>query len=117
MHWCSVRSCGSYVGGLIGWRGVFWALVPLVLVNLAWQWRSLPSMAPDAARRSSNVFRLLKRRHVAFAMTAVMLAFAGAFATFTYLRPFLETRMGDTVPQWSLLLLSWRWPDSRARTR
>jgi predicted MFS family arabinose efflux permease len=97
---------GSYVGGLIGWRGVFWALVPLVLINLAWQWRSLPSMDPDPVKRSSNVFRLLKRRHVAFAMIAVMLAFAGAFSTFTYLRPFLETRMDVTVPQLSLLLLS-----------
>jgi predicted MFS family arabinose efflux permease len=97
---------GSYVGGLIGWRGVFWVLVPLVLINLAWQWRSLPCMTPDPATRNSNVFLLLKRRNVAFAMSAVMLAFAGAFSTFTYLRPFLETRMGVSIPELSLLLLS-----------
>ena len=34
-----------------------------------------------------------------------MLTFAGAFATFTYLRPFLETYTHVTVPQLSLLLL------------
>jgi predicted MFS family arabinose efflux permease len=96
---------GSYVGGLIGWRGVFWALAPLVLANLAWQWRSLPAMPPDAAKRSSNVIQLLKRRNVAFAMVAVMLTFAGAFSTFTYLRPFLETRVGVDISQLSLLLL------------
>lgn len=95
---------GSYVGGLIGWRGVFWALVPLVLGNLVWQWRSLPAM-PPAARNSANVFRLLRRSNVAVAMVAVMLAFTGAFATFTYLRPFLETRTGVDVPRLSLLLL------------
>jgi len=98
---------GAYVGGLIGWRGVFWALVPFVVVNLLWQWRSLPSMLPDAdaTARRTNVFTLLKRRNVAFAMVGVMLSFAGAFSTFTYLRPFLETRTGVDVNQLSLLLL------------
>jgi predicted MFS family arabinose efflux permease len=38
-------------------------------------------------------------------MLGVMLTFAGAFATFTYLRPFLETYTGVSVPQLSLLLL------------
>ena len=32
------------------------------------------------------------RRNVAFGVLGVMLTFAGAFAAFTYLRPFLETR-------------------------
>ena len=96
---------GSYVGGMIGWRGVFWALVPLVLANLLWQSICLPAMPPDIANRRPNVFELLKRRNVAFAMLAVMLAFAGAFSTFTYLRPFLETRTGVNVSELSLLLL------------
>ena len=98
---------GSYLGGLIGWRGVFWALAPLVVVNLLWQWRSLPSMPPartSMARRLS-VFSLLRRRNVAIAMVASMLSFAGAFSTFTYLRTFLETRTGVDVTQLSLLLL------------
>src|SRR3954453_3137307 len=29
---------GSYLGGVIGWRGVFWGMVPITLANLAWQW-------------------------------------------------------------------------------
>ncbi|MGH7485429.1 MAG: MFS transporter, partial [bacterium] len=28
---------GSYLGGIIGWRGVFWALTPIVALNLIWQ--------------------------------------------------------------------------------
>ena len=98
---------GSYMGSLIGWRGVFWALVPLVIVNLVWQWRSLQPMPPDggALPRRASVFTLLKRRNVAFAMAGVMLSFAGAFSTFTYLRPFLETRTGVGVAPLSLLLL------------
>ncbi|HZW13477.1 MAG TPA: MFS transporter [Noviherbaspirillum sp.] len=96
---------GSYLGGMIGWRGVFWVLVPLVVLNLVWQWASLPFIPPQAANSVSKVVGLLKRRNVAFGMLGVMLTFAGAFATFTYLRPFLEAYTGVTVPQLSLLLL------------
>src|SRR3954452_9735009 len=31
---------GSYLGGMIGWRGVFWALAPIALANMTWQWVS-----------------------------------------------------------------------------
>lgn len=96
---------GSYLGSIVGWRGAFWVLVPLVVINLIWLWLSLPSMPPQDAKPVSNIFKLLKRPNVAFAMLGVMLTFSGAFATFTYLRPFLEIYTHVTVPQLSLLLL------------
>ena len=96
---------GSYVGGLIGWRGVFWAMTPLVVANLLWQSMSLPSMRSTMATSVSSVLGLLQRRNVAFAMLGVMLTFGGAFAIFTYLRPFLEIHTRVSVPQLSLLLL------------
>jgi predicted MFS family arabinose efflux permease len=96
---------GSYVGGVIGWRGVFWALVPLAAATLAWQWLSLPSMPAQATIPLKRVLGLLKRRNVTFAMLGLMLTFGGAFATFTYLRPFLETQTHATLPQLSLMLL------------
>jgi predicted MFS family arabinose efflux permease len=96
---------GSYLGAIIGWRGIFWGLAPIVLINLGWQWFSLPAMAPRSANPVSKVLGLLRRRNVGFAMLGVMLTFAGSFATFTYLRPFLETVTQVTVPQLSLLLL------------
>lgn len=96
---------GSYLGGIIGWRGVFWALAPLAAASMIWQWVSLPTMPPQAPNPIGKLFGLLKRRNVAFAMAGTMLTFAGAFATFTYLRPFLETRTHMTLPQLSLLLL------------
>jgi predicted MFS family arabinose efflux permease len=96
---------GSYVGGIIGWRGVFWALTPLAVVTLIWQWLSLPSMEPQTTNPVGKLFGLLKRRHVAFAMAGVMLTYAGVFAGFTYLRPFLENYTHVSLPQLSLLLL------------
>src|SRR5271168_1865427 len=74
---------GSYLGGIIGWRGVFWALVPIAVMNLMWQWMSLPNMPPQAANPVGKLVGLLKRRNVTFAMLGVMFTFAGAFTTFT----------------------------------
>ena len=95
----------SYLGSIIGWRGVFLGLAPIAIINLVWQWSSLPSMPPHAVNPVSKLLGLLKRRSVAHAMLGVMLTFAGAFASFTYFRPFLETYTRVNVSQLSLLLL------------
>lgn len=97
---------GSYLGSIIGWRGVFWALVPIVAINLVLLLIALPSMKNQASQRAgTNVLSLLRRPHVSFAMLAVMLTFAGAFAVFTYFRPFFETYTHVDVPRLSMLLL------------
>ena len=95
---------GSYLGGIIGWRGVFWLLTPLVVLNLLWMAASLPSMRSE--RRMAQVLGLLTRPNVAMAMLGVMLTFAGAFCGFTYFRPFLETRTQTSLPELSSLLLA-----------
>jgi MFS family permease len=71
---------GSWVGGMIGWRGVFWALVPLAAVILVWQWIRLPSMPPRERVPAARVLALWRRPHVASAMARVMPTFGGAFA-------------------------------------
>lgn len=96
---------GSYFGGMIGWRGVFWAMAPISLTNLVWEWISLPAMVPQAPNPITKLFGLFRRRNVAFAMVGVMFTFAGGFTAFTYLRPFLETYTRVGVTQLSLLLL------------
>ena len=35
---------GSYLGDIVGWRGVFWALTPVVALNLVWHLVALPSL-------------------------------------------------------------------------
>lgn len=35
---------GSYLGGMIGWRGAIFCVVPVALIAFVWQWISLPSM-------------------------------------------------------------------------
>ncbi|WP_313199326.1 MFS transporter [Rhizobium sp.] len=96
---------GSFLGNYIGWRGAFFAVVPLALLSLVWQWGSLPSLPPKRSEGPTNVFSLLTRPQVAIGMASIVLLFMGQFALFTYLRPFLETVTGVSISTLSLLLL------------
>ncbi len=97
---------GSYLGGIIGWRGAFFCLVPVAAIAFAWKLASLPSMTTTERHGSANVPLLLKRPVVALGMAAVSVFFMGQFALFTYLRPFLEQETGVDVATLSLLLLA-----------
>ncbi len=82
---------GSVLGGLVGWRGAFFFVVPISAIVFVWQMISLPSMKAKSQAASGNIFRILNRRVVSLGMIAVSLFFMGQFALFTYLRPYLES--------------------------
>lgn len=97
---------GSYLGGMIGWRGAFFCVVPLAALALIWQFFTLPAMPSERTRVSaSGSLRLLGNKEIALGMAAVAFLFMGQFTLFTYLRPFLETVTHVDVPTLSLLLL------------
>lgn len=97
---------GSYLGGIIGWRGAFLCLVPVALIALVWQWISLPSMPSEPRTADAgNAFRLFKRRVVTLGMLAVGAFFMGQFVLFTYVRPFLEVVTLVDVTTLSFILL------------
>jgi predicted MFS family arabinose efflux permease len=95
---------GSFLGQYIGWRGAFFAVMPLAAMTFGWLFVSLPSM-PAKAERSGTVFRVLRRRNVPLGMASVSLFFMGQFVLQTYLRPFLETVTGVNTSVLSLILL------------
>lgn len=98
---------GSFLGGLIGWRGAFFCVVPLAVIAFVWQWRSLPALPPEKATfRARDVFALLKHRQFAIGMIAVSLFFFGQFTLLTYLRPFLDLVTGNDAPLISAILLA-----------
>ncbi|ULH18370.1 MFS transporter (plasmid) [Deinococcus sp. KNUC1210] len=96
---------GSFLGQYIGWRGAFFAVVPLAVMTLVWLFTSLPSLPSERSVRGGLVLRVLRRPQVPFGMLAVTLFFLGQFALFTYLRPFLEHITRVEVSTISLLLL------------
>ncbi|MCM2404226.1 MFS transporter [Rhizobium sp. S153] len=96
---------GSFLGGLIGWRGAFFFVVPIAAIVFAWQMVSLPAMKPLSRTSTTRAFKLLKRPVVALGMVAASIFFMGQFALFTYLRPFLETVQHVDVSMLSFMLL------------
>lgn len=96
---------GSYLGGIFGWRAVFWALVPIVAVNLVWHLVSLPSLPARRRQDFRTMFDLLTRPYFLRGLIAAMLSWGSAYTMFTYLRPFLEQVTGVDVTVLSVLLL------------
>lgn len=96
---------GSFLGQFIGWRWAFFMVVPLAALTFAWKWLALPSMPPARDAQTPNTLGLLARADVRRGMAAVALLFAGQFAVFTYLRPFLEQQTHVGVSLLSLMLL------------
>ncbi len=96
---------GSYLGGLFGWREVFWALTPIVAVNLVWHVVALPSLPAHQKQDFRAMLALLKRTYFLRGLAACMLSWGSAFTMFTYLRPFLEKVTGVDVTTLSVLLL------------
>jgi predicted MFS family arabinose efflux permease len=96
---------GSFLGGIIGWRGVFLIAGALGAVTLIVQFVTLPRMAPAGLTRLRTLADVLMRPGVGPGMLAVMLVFSGHFAFFTYIRPFLETVTGVGLNTVSAVLL------------
>nr|WP_294839877.1 MFS transporter [uncultured Methylotenera sp.] len=97
---------GSYLGGIIGWRGAFFCVVPVAVITFCWLLISLPGMKPMNKAATGNIFKLMMRPQVAIGMAAVSSFFMGQFALFTYLRPFLESVTHVGVTTLSLMLLT-----------
>jgi predicted MFS family arabinose efflux permease len=96
---------GSFLGGLIGWRGTFLMTVPIGLAALVWQFAVLPKMPATATVSVGKIFGLLRNRTFAIGMAATGLAFIGQNSLSIYLRPFLEGVTGLDVNALSMVLL------------
>lgn len=99
---------GSYLGELFGWKGAFLALVPLAIIALIWQGRTLPNMSPTGrAGRLGDLFGLLRHPVVVIGFLAVAFCFMGQYSLYTYIRGYLEnvTGLDGHGVSWMLLLL------------
>ena len=96
---------GSYLGGRYGWRSAFLAAAAVGVVTLAFQYFTLPRLAPRRTARLKTVFEVLLRPGIAVGMLGCVLVHTGHFALFTYIRPFLESTTGLGADGLALMLL------------
>ncbi len=96
---------GSLLGGVIGWRGVFWAATALSVVALSIQLPSLPSMPPQTRANLGTFVVLLRRPAVLAGLAGIMLTFGGHRFFFGYVRAMLDQATNSRVGLISGLLL------------
>ncbi|WP_026617561.1 MFS transporter [Ensifer aridi] len=96
---------GSFLGGMIGWRGAFLVTVSIGLAALAWQMVVLPRLPATETVSTGKMFGLLRNRTFLVGMAAICLVFMGMNALSIYLRPFLEGVTGVGLNSLSLMLL------------
>lgn len=95
---------GSYFSDLYGWRAVFVAAAGLGVAALVMQWLTLPSKTSRSSARLGTVFAVLARPGIGLRIFSILLIFAGHFAFFTYLSPFLQG-VTQVVPSGTTLIL------------
>jgi predicted MFS family arabinose efflux permease len=81
---------GSYLGNIIGWRNVFLLAAFIGFLAFVLQYLTLPSLKPLGNTRLSTTLSVIRMSQIPVALCAIGLVFFGRFASFTYLRPFLE---------------------------
>lgn len=95
---------GSYLGNIVGWRNVFLFAAAVGILALFWQFMALPSLMPRGTTKISTTIDLIKTPEFGPALLAIMFVFCGRFASFTYLRPFLE-QTTHASPTWVSVVL------------
>jgi len=96
---------GSYLGNLIGWRNVFFIAAAVGVAAFVWQLITLPSLTPIGTTKLRTTIDVLRKPRFIIALFAINFVFCGRFASFTYLRPFLEQTTHLNVNWISAVLL------------
>lgn len=96
---------GSYLGNIVGWRNVFVFASAVGGLAFVWQFVALPSLKPKGTIRLRTSIDVLKTPQFGVGLLAIMFVFCARFASFTYLRPFLEQTTHASPTQVSIVLL------------
>ena len=85
---------GAFLGGVIGWHGVFYAAAGLSAVAVLALAMTLPPLPLQDGTSAAGLLPTLRLPGLLAGMGGVLLLFAGQHNFITYMRPFLESISG-----------------------
>lgn len=92
---------GAWIGATFGWRYAFLLAAAIGMLTLFLQFVTVPSLPAKAGASLASLIGILRRPIIRVGLTTILLVVAAHFASFTYIRPFLET-----VPQFGITEIS-----------
>ncbi|MBA1143863.1 MULTISPECIES: MFS transporter [Mesorhizobium] len=97
---------GAYVGDIWGWRADFMIAAVVNAITLLVQVATLPTLPPVEMAGLRNLLYFAKKPMIKGALLAVLLVGSGHYASFTYIRAFLEKIPALDIETISLVLFA-----------
>ncbi|MBY7145080.1 MFS transporter [Virgibacillus sp. NKC19-3] len=88
---------GSYIGGLLDWRLVFWFIALMGAVNLIGLLVVTPDMKQNEVPKLTNELAVLKNKNVWMLIAVIVFGFSGVFTAYTFTEPMLRELAGFDV--------------------
>lgn len=85
---------GSFVGGMLSWRLIFWLIALLGVISLIGIISFVPHMKPDESPSLKKEIASFKSKKVLFPLATIIFGYAGVFTTYTFIEPMLREITG-----------------------
>ncbi|WP_373896189.1 MFS transporter [Virgibacillus natechei] len=88
---------GSFLGGMLNWRLVFWLIAILGLLTFIGLAIVTPNAKPTEAPNLRKELRNLKNRHVLMVVAIIVFGLSGIFTAYTFIEPMLREITGFDI--------------------
>lgn len=85
---------GSYIGGILDWRLVFWFITLMGVINLIGLMIVTPNMKQKEVPKLKNELAVLKNKNVWMLIAIIVFGFSGVFTAYTFTEPMLRELAG-----------------------
>ncbi|MFD1426544.1 MFS transporter [Kroppenstedtia sanguinis] len=88
---------GSYIGGLLDWRLVFWFITLMGAINLIGLLVVTPDRKQNEVPKLKNELAVLKNKNIWMLIAVIVFGFSGVFTAYTFTEPMLRELAGFDV--------------------